>query len=158
MQRVAAILAAGILAAIALLLVLGWVHSPVDAERVAFEKRLSQMDVPDWRFDDNQDPEFDAWQHAIAAQPRLWEPLLRPESKGAPPPVLANILAGVVPTRNEIGAGDSRKVQIQVDGVKDWYTKGQQIKGCTIKEITDATVLFSMAQGAQEFGIALPRR
>ena len=158
MHRVATILAAGILAAITLLFVLGWVHSPVVAERVAFDRRVGQIDVPNWQFDDNQDPEFGAWQHAIAAQPRLWEPLLRPEAKGAPPPDLANILAGVVPTRNEIGAGDSRKVQIQVEGVKDWYTKGQQIKGCTIKEITDATVLFSVAQGAQEFGIALPRR
>jgi hypothetical protein len=57
-----------------------------------------------------------------------------------------------------MGTGDAVKAQIIVDGVKAWYAGGQQIKGCTIKDITDGAVLFSLIQGGQEYNVSMPRR
>lgn len=158
MQRSLFIVGAGALVAILILFVLGWVKSPVREQRQSFKGQLDQIVIPDMQFGETQDPEYDAWQQAIANRPKLWQPLMRPQERKAPPPALAQILANVSPTRTEIGSGASRKVQIRVGGRPDWYTVGQQINGCTIKEITDTTVLFSVVQAGQEYGIPLPRR
>ncbi|MCC6490565.1 MAG: hypothetical protein IT364_23975 [Candidatus Hydrogenedentes bacterium] len=158
MKRVGLIVMLGAFAAMAALFVLGWANSPVQTRRSAMEAQLAQLVPPDFTFGTDQSPEYEAWQRAITSQPKLWEPLLKPQAAPPPPPNLAEALAGVVPTRNEVGSGANRKVQIQVEGRKDWYTVGQQVKGCAIREITDTAVLFTVIQGGQEYGIALPRR
>ncbi len=158
MTRYANILGGGVLAAIAVLFVLDLVKSPVKTDREAFDYQVAYIEVPELDFGDTKNPEFEEWQRIINSQPKLWEPLFRPQPRTGPPPNLAQQLAGVFPTRNEIGVGPDRKVQIQVDGQPNWYTVGQQIKGCAIKEITNSTVVFSVTHGGQEYGIALPRR
>ena len=158
MKRVLLIVMLGVFAAMAVLFVLGWLNSPVQARRDAFEVQLAQMIPPDFQVNSGQNPEFEEWQRAIADQSKLWQPLFAPQAPPAPPPNLAEALAGVIPTKDEVGVGDGRKVLIQVDGRKDWYTVGQQVKGCAIREITEKTILFSVAQGGQEYGIELPRR
>lgn len=158
MNRYAGILGGGVLAGIAILIVLGIIKSPVKDKRQSFQYQLEQMIVPEIQFGDAENPEFDRWQMAIAAQPKLWEPLYKPQAQAAPPPNLAQQLNGVVPTRSGIGSGASQKVQITVDGQPNWYAVGDQIKGCVIKEITATTVLFTVTQSGQEYGIALPRR
>jgi hypothetical protein len=75
-----------------------------------------------------------------------------------PPPDLAQVLAGVEPTRNTMGTGPTQKVQIRVDGARGWYAKGDQIKGCTIEEIAEAHVVFSTVHNGQKYGVPLPRR
>jgi len=158
MTRYATILGGGLLAGIAVLFVLGIVNSPVKDKRANLRYQLEQIVIPEMQFGDAQNPEFDRWQMAIAAQPKLWEPLYRPQAQAAPPPNLAQQLNGVVPTRSDIGTGSSMKVQIHVDGQPSWYAAGDRIKGCVIKEITGTTVLFTITQDGQEYGIALPRR
>lgn len=158
MNRYATIIGGGILAAIVILIVLGILNSPIREMRKSFQYQLEQIVVPEMQFGDAENPEFDRWQMAIAAQPKLWEPLYKPQAQAAPPPNLAQQLNGVLPTRSGIGTGDSRKVQIQVDGQSNWYAVGDQIKGCVVKEISDTTVLFTVTQDGQEYGIALPRR
>ncbi|MCC6698049.1 MAG: hypothetical protein IT365_20675 [Candidatus Hydrogenedentes bacterium] len=158
MKRVGYILIFGAFAAMAILFVLSWMNSPVETHRTALESQLDQLPPPDFQFNNAQNPEYEAWQRTIASQPKLWEPLLKPQAAPTPPPNLAEALAGVAPTRNEVGSGPTRKVQIQVDGRKEWYTTGQQVKGCAIREITDTAVLFTVVQDGQEYGIALPRR
>jgi hypothetical protein len=158
MNRYATILGAGVLAGIFVLFILGVLNSPVKADRDAFEYQLRSIAVPDLQFGDPESPEFDGWLQTIATRAKLWEPLFRPQAQGPPPPNLAQQLAGVFPSRNQIGSGETQKVEIQVDGRSGWYVVGQQIKGCEIKEFTDTVVLFSVAQGGLEYRIALPRR
>lgn len=158
MNRYVTILGAGLLAGIVLMCVLGVVLSPVRADREAFEYQVQNIEVPDIRFGDAENPEFNEWQLTIATHANLWQPLFRPRAQEAPPPNLAQQLNGVIPTRNEIGTGPSRKIQIVVDGQPAWYVVGQQIRGCEIKEFTDSAVVFAIVQGGTEYRIALPQR
>ncbi|NUM56527.1 MAG: hypothetical protein HUU46_23085 [Candidatus Hydrogenedentes bacterium] len=147
--------------AIALCLVLfvaGFVRNPVLAERQRFERELAENAPTEIDISLERDPDFENWQRVVSSRANLWGPLVPPQKVEAPAPMLAEILAGVEPTRNKIGTGDSMKVQIRVDGKKDFYGKGDQIKGCTINEITDADVVFTLVKDGKTHGIRLQRR
>lgn len=158
LERAAYLVCSLVLAASLILLVLGSVRSPVAAERARFESELAAIQAPELDLEMEDAGAFEIWQRAIASNPRLWQPLTTAPARMLPPPDLAQVLAGVEPTRNTMGTGPTQKVQIRVDGARGWYTRGDQIKGCTIEEITDAHVVFSAVHNGQKYGIPLPRR
>jgi hypothetical protein len=158
MQRYAYIGAGGILAGLSLLLVVGMALNPVRERRALLERRVANASPPPLHFDFSTDPEFETWQRMVSAQPGLWRPLVAAPKVAPPPPLLEQMLAGVEPTPNEMGFGERLRVQIRVDGRKDWYSVGQQIKGCTIREITKDYIQFSVVQGGTEYRLNLPRR
>lgn len=150
--------AAVILAGLLLLLALGMAMNPVRERRARLERRIANTSPPAVHFDFSTDPEFETWQRMISSQPGLWRPLVAAPKATAPPPLLEQMLAGVEPTPNEMGSGDRLRVQVRVDGRKDWYSVGQQIKGCTIREIAKDYIQFSVVQGGTEYRMNLPRR
>lgn len=146
------------LGVLAVLLVVGFVRNPTHALRRDFERQLAE-DVPnEIDVDLARDPNFENWQRVVSSRANLWGPLVPPPKMEAPKPILAEILTGVEPTRNKIGSGEGVKVQIRVDGKKDFYARGDQIKGCTISEITDSDVMFTMVKDGLTHGIRLQRR
>ena len=140
------------------LLMLGVVRNPVQGQRQQFAQRMAELTTPEFDSDFASDPEFEAWQKSVSTRPKLWGPLVAAPQAVAAPPALQEMLAGVEPTRNKLGSGESLKIQISVDGKKDWFTKGQQVKGCTLEEITEGDVLFTLVQGGQKHGMRLPRK
>lgn len=146
------------LAAMLVLLVVGAVRNPARAARAAFERRLADSAPTGIGLSLARDTNFDQWQRTVSGRANLWGPLVPPQKAQTPPPALQQMLAGVEPTRNTMGTGAGLRVQIRVDGKKDWYAKGQQAKGCTIEEITENDVLFTLVQDGAKHGIRLPRK
>ncbi|MDZ4860308.1 MAG: hypothetical protein SGI88_15125 [Candidatus Hydrogenedentes bacterium] len=157
-QRAAYAIAWGVLALCVVLFVAGLVRNPVKAKRQQFDQRIAEASPEELNLDFNAGAEFEQWQQNVSARPKLWQPLVPPPAVVAPPPALLQMLAGVEPTRNTMGSGDTIRVQIRVDGKKEWFSKGQSIKGCTLQEITDTEVLFTVVQQGQTHGIRLPRK
>ena len=146
------------LAAMAVLFVIGLVRNPTQAARKEIERQLAEAAESGVDLALEPDTESSEWQRSISGRPIIWGPLVPPQKVEAPPPSLADKLRGVEPTRNKIGSGPTLKVQIRVDGRKDYYGVGDQIKECTIKEITDAHVLFTLVHEGKTHGIPLPRK
>lgn len=148
-------------AAIAILgvvLVVGFFRNPVRAERSKFDRTLADSASSDVGIDLSPDPDFTKWQRVVSSRADLWGPLVPPQKVAPPPPAMQAMLAGVEPTRNTMGSGENMRIQIRVDGKKEWFSKGQQVKGCTIEELTDADVLFTLVQDGAKHGIRLPRK
>lgn len=156
--RIAYWVGGAVLAVLIVMLLIGFLQNPVEARRADLERRLSELSPVEPEFDLGADAKFEEWQQSVAARARLWGPLIPPQKAEAAPPALQQMLAGVEPTRNTMGSGDSAKVQIRVDGKKDWYAKGQQVKGCTIAEITPNDILFTVTQDERVHGMRLPRK
>ena len=146
------------LAAMAVLFVVGLVRNPTQAARKEIERQLAEVAESEIDIAFAPDAKSGEWQRSISGHPNTWGPLVPPQKVEAPPPSLQDRLRGVEPTRNKIGAGATMKVQIRVDGKKEYYGVGEQIKGCTIKEIADAHVLFTLVHEGKTHGIPLPRR
>lgn len=153
MKRIAFPVCVLILAALLALLAMGFYKSPVIEEKRRFAVELEELKPPEYVLEGTE-ADSAAWRSTVTSRPDLWEPLVKAAVQAKPPPNLSTILAGVQPKRNKM----ADKIQIIVDGAKGWYGKGQQIKGCTIKEITDGGVLFSMMQDNQEYNVTIPRR
>ncbi|MBX7256365.1 MAG: hypothetical protein K1Y02_08375 [Candidatus Hydrogenedentes bacterium] len=153
MKRLALPVCVLVLVALLALLVLGFIKSPVAAERQRFAVQLEELEPPAY-VADNTEADSAAWRNVVTSRTDMWAPLVKAAVQAAPPPNLSSMLAGVQPKRNKM----ADKIQIIVDGVKGWYGKGQQIKGCTIKDITDAGVVFSLSQAGQEYNVTIPRR
>lgn len=146
------------LAAMAVFFVLGLVRNPTLAARKEIERQLADVANGEIDLSLASDAESAEWQRGISGRPNIWGPLVPPQKVEAPPPSLQDMLRGVEPTRNKIGSGAAMKVQIRVDGKKEYYGVGDQVKGCAIKEITDAHVLFTLVKDGKTYGIPLPRR
>ena len=146
------------LAVLVVLFIVGSVRNPARAARAAFERRLAESAPAGIDIDLGRDMNFELWQRTVSARGKLWSPLVPPQQAQAAPPALQQMLAGVEPTRNTMGSGAGLRIQIRVDGKKDWYAKGQQAKGCTIEEITENDVLFTLVQDGAKHGIRLPRK
>jgi hypothetical protein len=146
------------LAAMLVLLIVGFIRNPARAARIEFERTLAQSATDSVDINLARDPDFENWQRSISSRASLWGPLVPPQKAVAPAPKLQEMLQGVEPTRNTMGSGPSMRVQIRVDGKKEWFSKGQQAKGCTIEEITPNDVLFTLIQGSEKHGIRLPRK
>ena len=142
-----------LLLALVALLVVGFYTRTVIAETTRVAGELEYLPPPPYA-PDSTEADSSAWRNDVTVRADVWEPLVAAAVQAAPPPNLSALLAGVQPKRNKM----ADKIQIIVDGKKDWYGQGQQIKGCTIKEITDASVLFSLLQGGQEYNVSIPRR
>lgn len=147
-----------LLACMLALLIAGFVRNPVNAKRQQFERQLADATPEEIDIDLSVDPKFEAWQQSISARAKLWGPLVPPPKVDAPPPALQQMLAGVEPTRNTMGSGPTTRIQVRVDGKKDWFGVGQQVKGCTIEEITPTDVLFTVVQDNVKHGIRLERK
>ncbi len=147
----------GIIGVLVILVLLELVNSPVGAMRKDVSKKLAEVRPPNQAAGGGE-PDYVAWQATIKGRPALWQPLVKAPARAAEAPNLSQRLAGVRPTRNKMGSKADLKVQIIVDGVKGWYGKGQQVKGCTIKDITDGAIMFSFSQGGQEYQVNVPRQ
>ncbi|HRK34030.1 MAG TPA: hypothetical protein PLJ47_05480 [Candidatus Hydrogenedentes bacterium] len=141
-----------------LLFIVGLVQNPVQARRQQFELALAEAPPLELNLDLNAGSEFEAWQQSVSGRPRLWQPLMEPPKIDAPPPELQKMLGGVEPTRNTMGSGDTLRIQIKVDGKREWFSKGHQVKGCTIQDINDNEVMFTVVQDGRTHGIRVPRR
>lgn len=146
------------LAAMLGLLAIGSVRNPTRAARSELERRLADAAPTGIDIGLSRDTNVGEWQRIVSGRANLWGPLVPPQKAVAPPPALQQMLAGVEPTRNTMGSGATLKIQIRVDGKKEWYAKGQQAKGCMIEEITDNDVLFTLLQDGAKHGIRLPRK
>ncbi len=146
------------LATLLALLIAGIVRNPTQAARKEFKRQLadSAPDAIDIKLD--SDPNVENWGRSISSRANLWGPLVPPQKAEAPAPMLQEMLKGVEPTNRTLGSGDKQRIQIRVDGKNEYYSKGQQVKGCTIQEITPTDVLFTLAQDGQQYGIRLPRK
>lgn len=140
------------------LFVMVLVRNPVQAKRQEFDRRMADQTVEDFDSKFASDPEFEQWQNSVTSRPKLWGPLMAPPQAVAAPPALQQMLAGVEPTRNKMGSGPTQKIQVSVDGKKNWYAKGDLIKGCTVEEITENDVLFTLQQDGRKHGMRLPRK
>ena len=146
------------LAALAVLLVAGFVRNPTQAARKEFERQLAESAPSGIDINLESGPNLETWQRAVSGRAELWGPLVPPQKAEAPAPMLLEMLKGVEPTNRTLGSGSTQRIQIKVDGKKEYYGKGQQVKGCTIEEITANDVLFTLVQDGKVHGTRLPRK
>ncbi len=154
----------GVLAVALAGIVMNALGDPLAGKRAELQERLAQVpksiQVPDpegWQ--------FDKWQESLARKPGLWDALIPeppppPPAPPAPPkpPDLKEMLAGVRPTRQQIG-GKKLKLITPENPKGAWVNIGEQVKGCTLQSFDKMQVTFSLfwTQGNKELTYSIPR-
>lgn len=136
-----------------------FLHTPFAERR---EVLRAQMDSSATGGDESAQTnvDYEALQNAIASKDTLWRPLVKPPAQEAPPPDLQTMLGPVVLSRQQIGTGDAMRVKVFLDPNDRrgrWISKGDDLNGLTVKEISPTEVVFSKEHKGSELTLAVPR-
>lgn len=123
-----------------------------------FRQQLAAIEPVEMRYEKQSWP-YEEWQEKLASRPALWKELVKPppppKAAPPPPPDLAKILAGVTAGRQQVG--DRAKIMTPGDKRGSFMGVGEQVNGCTIKEVSKKEVVFVMMHLDQEIKYAIPR-
>ena len=143
-----------VLAALAVALAALLVNSPVSARRRGLEAELEAARRVEFTRPPRVDLPYDRFHQQITGKTALWSPVAEAPQAPEKPPEWDKILQNVRPTRQQIGAGPTRKVKVMMgpnDRQGRWVTVGENINGATVSEITDTHIVFRIQQGGKEY-------
>lgn len=159
MERIAVILGALIVLAICGLIAFNFWSDPTGVRREELELTLAVIEPIEVEFE-SPDWDFDGWQGSVAAKPSLWQELIEPPPPPPPPPEkppnIAAKLKGVTAGTRKIGKTVIIKSRSDPKGT--YLGVGDVVGGCTIKEITRGSVIFSLTWKGQELLHEIPRQ
>jgi type II secretory pathway component PulC len=151
MERIIFIAGCALLILIVGAVALFFVFNPMERHRVALAAELGKIQPEDVPFP-KPSRDYEKWVQQIAGKPNLWKELVEapppPEPVKPPDPKLEEMLKGVTIGRQQIGS--KVKIMKPDDQRGQFYTVGDTINGCTIKEISKTDVTFSLTFEGKE--------
>ena len=87
-------------------------RDPYDASRVALDARLEAVEAGVEYGLTEAAADLYAIECTIASKEALWRPLIRKPPQQKPPPDLNKLLKDIIPTRSQVGSGDSVRVKV----------------------------------------------
>ena len=154
----------GILIALSLVAygVVTYFDNPMDDRRAVLESALAKIEPEEEIWDTTVRTNFSELRRNISGNRRLWGELILPPPKPPPPKRtldLAKKLAGVMPTRQSFGIGDTLKVKIVAPAAPKgaFYGVGDKVSGVKIFAITKDSIKFSQWFEGKEYKHSIPR-
>lgn len=140
-----------VLIAVLALIVKDILANPIRPRKEAHIAEIALIDTSSEPFVVARELDYAQLENSIIGKESLWKELIAPKKKPPPKPKQPNLqkkLKGISATRQQIGSGDTMKIQF-VKTEKDkktrfWKRIGGSINGLKISAITNDKVEFSM--------------